>query len=184
MIGVKGFMMAMPKMDPRASFIKFYCLRQGNWKRDSCDLFALQPPLCSSGYVKYEVQAPYIHRPPNSRSLGSDLLLAGLGQRAPCIHMPPKWRHNPCLLGVPNMGRNQHSHVTPAVSNHHSKGNQYVYVTLAFSLFPLWGENNMVPTVGRNQYGYMAPGLLGVPMVGRVPYGYITPYRLDRAHLG
>ena len=76
------------------------------------------------------------------------------------------WLHQPCLLGVPMVGRNQHG-----------------YITLAFSGFPWWGEINMAtsPLPSQGSHGgekstwLHQPCLLRVPMVGRNQHGYITP---------
>ena len=74
------------------------------------------------------------------------MVASPLPSRSPQGGEESTWLHNPCLLGVPTVGRKQHG-----------------YIIATFSGSPWWGEINMttqtlpsgVPMVGRNQYGYI-----------------------------
>ena len=66
------------------------------------------------------------------------------------------WLHNPCLLVVPMVQRNQYGYTTPSFSGCNVGRDQYGYIIPAFFGCPWWGEIN----------GYITPVVSGGQRVG------------------
>ena len=94
------------------------------------------------------------------------------------------WLHQPWLLRVPMVGKDQNGYMTPAFLGVPIVGkDQYAYISPTFSGSAWWGNINMIasPVPSRGPHSgersiwlhHRCP--LRVPMVGKHQYGCITP---------